>query len=85
MKSFARIIVVILLATNLVAAQSNEIVPGDNLVIEGVPKIPATLAEEVSRYTDFRYAGLSSWHPIRREMLIGTRFADTQQVHLVRI
>jgi dipeptidyl aminopeptidase/acylaminoacyl peptidase len=84
MKSFARIIIVILLAANLVAAQSNEIVPGDNLVIEGVPKIPAALAEEVSRYTDFRYAGLSSWHPTRREMLIGTRFADTQQVHLVK-
>jgi Dipeptidyl aminopeptidases/acylaminoacyl-peptidases len=84
MKSFARIIVVILLATNLVAAQSNEIVPGDNLVIEGVPKIPAALAEEVSRYTDFRYAGLSSWHPAKREMLIGTRFADTQQIHLVK-
>ncbi|MEN3333491.1 MAG: hypothetical protein V7641_2856 [Blastocatellia bacterium] len=84
MRTLARIIVVILLATNLVAAQSDEIAPGDNLVIEGVPKIPAALAEEVSRYTDFRYAGLSSWHPTRREMLIGTRFADTQQVHLIK-
>jgi hypothetical protein len=31
MKSLLRIIVVILLATNRVAAQSDEIVPGDNL------------------------------------------------------
>ena len=69
MKTLSRMIVVILLATNLAAAQSDEIAPGDNLVVEGVAKIPVTLAEGVSRYTEFRYAGLSSWHPTKREML----------------
>lgn len=60
------------------------ITPGDNLVVEGVPAVPAGIADEVRRYTEFRTAGLASWHPVRREMLIGTRFGDTPQVHIVR-
>jgi dipeptidyl aminopeptidase/acylaminoacyl peptidase len=60
------------------------ITPADNLVVEGVPPVPASLAEDVRRYTEFRAATLGSWHPTRREMLIGTRFADTPQVHLVK-
>ena len=51
--------------------------PGDNLVADGIPEIPAALAETVGRYTEFRSAALAGWHPTRREMLIGTRFADT--------
>jgi dipeptidyl aminopeptidase/acylaminoacyl peptidase len=58
--------------------------PGGNLVVEGVPPIPAALAERVARYTEFRAAAPLSWHPTRREMLISTRFADAAQVHLVR-
>ncbi len=66
-------------------AQGEKIVPGDNLVVEGIPAIPAAIADDVGRYTEFRGAGISSWHPIRREMLINTRFADTNQVHLVKM
>jgi dipeptidyl aminopeptidase/acylaminoacyl peptidase len=58
--------------------------PGDNLVTVNVPPIPAALAEAVERYTHFRSAAFESWHPTRREMLVGTRFADTNQVHVVR-
>jgi dipeptidyl aminopeptidase/acylaminoacyl peptidase len=65
-------------------AQSDEIVPNENLVAEGIPKIPASLAESVGRYSEFRSAFFASWHPTRREMLIETRFADTNQVHLVQ-
>ncbi len=65
-------------------AQTGEILPGDNLVVEGIPKVPASLAEAVGRYTEFRSAGFSSWHPVRREMLIGTRFGETQQIHVVK-
>ncbi|MGA2101805.1 MAG: S9 family peptidase, partial [Candidatus Sulfotelmatobacter sp.] len=45
---------------------------------------PASLAESVARYSEFRAAAFSSWHPTKREMLIETRFADTFQVHLVK-
>ena len=65
------------------AQQPRLITPGDNLVVEGVPAIPASLAEEVRRYTESRSAGLHDWHPTRREMLISTRFGNTAQVHRV--
>ncbi|MCP6761094.1 MAG: S9 family peptidase [Fischerella sp. CENA71] len=68
----------------MVAAQSPVITPNENLVVEGIPAIPTTLVETVERYTNFRSASFSSWHPVRREMLISTRFADTPQVHLVK-
>jgi dipeptidyl aminopeptidase/acylaminoacyl peptidase len=57
----------------------------DNLVIDGVPGIPAALPADVRRYTEARAASLSDWHPIRREMLIATRFGNTAQVHVVRM
>jgi dipeptidyl aminopeptidase/acylaminoacyl peptidase len=56
----------------------------DNLVVEGVPAIPAELRRDVSRYLEFRAAAFQSWHPIRREMLITTRFGETPQLHLVK-
>ncbi len=83
MKSLTRVLVLCLLAATLVAAQGDTIQPGDNLVIEGVPPIPASLAATVARYTDFRAASLQDWHPTKREMLISTRFADTTQIHRV--
>ncbi|WP_264324692.1 S9 family peptidase [Romeriopsis navalis] len=58
--------------------------PNENLVIEGIPAIPQTVAQQVARYTQFRSASLSTWHPIKREMLISTRFADVAQVHQVQ-
>jgi len=67
-----------------VAAQTEAIAPNENLVVEGIPKIPASLAEAVGRYSEFRAAGFTSWHPTKREMLIATRFADTAQVHQVK-
>ncbi|MFI5170636.1 MAG: S9 family peptidase, partial [Vicinamibacterales bacterium] len=58
--------------------------PGENLVTDGLPELPAEIADAVGRYTEFRSAGLASWHPTKREMLISTRFADTNQLHEVR-
>ncbi len=55
----------------------------ESLVVDGVPEIPAELKTEAGRYLEFRTASFSAWHPVRREMLISTRFADTPQLHLV--
>ena len=88
MKKTMRVIAVALLLVSTALAQSGGgpvVAPGDNLVVEGVPPVPASLAEEVRRYTEFRTASLASWHPARREMLIGTRFGDTPQIHLVKM
>src|SRR5580698_9573050 len=57
----------------------------DNLVAEGLPPIPASLKQDAGRYLDFRAAVFSGWHPVKRELLILTRFADTTQLHLVKI
>ncbi|BAZ41778.1 hypothetical protein NIES4101_77460 [Calothrix sp. NIES-4101] len=88
MRFFSRLTItflaVVLLPTFIATAQTPNITPGDNLVVEGIPPIPTTLVENVERYTNFRAASLSSWHPQRREMLISTRFGDTPQVHLVK-
>ena len=51
---------------------ADEIVPGDNLVVEGIPNIPRSLAEEVRRYSEFRWARFLDRHPVRKEMLIAT-------------
>lgn len=65
------------------AAAQQTLAPGENLVAQGIPALPAALAEEVGRYTEFRSASLASWHPTRREALISTRFGDTTQIHRV--
>ena len=85
------ILLLILLLIPLVAwtraASSQEpgtvVTPGENLVVEGVPAIPDSLADRVDRYTEFRSATLRGWHPIRPQILIGTRFGETVQIHLV--
>lgn len=64
-------------------AEEPVVTPGDNLVVEGIPPVPETVADRAARYTEFRSAALWSWHPKERSMLIGTRFADTPQVHKV--
>jgi dipeptidyl aminopeptidase/acylaminoacyl peptidase len=63
--------------------QESVLKPGDNLVTENIPPIPLKIAEDTAQYGESRSAALYSWHPERREMLIGTRFGDTAQVHSV--
>lgn len=71
-------------STPLARAAEN-LTPPDSLAIENIPPIPASIAQSVGRYTEFRAAAFRSWHPTRTEMLIRTRFADTMQIHLVKM
>src|SRR5580700_2757496 len=70
-----------LLATGL--GQETTIAPNDALILENIPPIPASIAARATRYTDFRTASMYGWRPQKREILIGTRFGDTNQVHQV--
>ncbi len=73
-------------AQNNSAAQQQAVVrPGDNLVLENIPAIPVSIAEKANQYGEFRAAGLLDWNPVKREMLISTRFADVPQIHLVKM
>jgi dipeptidyl aminopeptidase/acylaminoacyl peptidase len=67
------------------SAQEATIAPAENLAVQGVAPIPAALVEKAGRYGSYRAASLVDWHPQRREMLIATRFAETPQLHLVRM
>ena len=63
--------------------QDRTVTPGPTLVVEGVPAIPAALADDVRRYTESRSASFVDWHPTRREILVSTRFANAAQIHPV--
>jgi dipeptidyl aminopeptidase/acylaminoacyl peptidase len=84
MKRMGLLIVFLCLAGWESPAQEATLTPGENLVVDGVPKISASLAETAGRYGSYRSAALADWHPTRREMLISTRFGDTPQLHLVK-
>lgn len=73
----------VLIPCGVAAQPAAVIAPAENLVVDGVPQIPAKLAADVRRYTEARSAGLADWHPVRRELLIGTRFGNTPQIHRV--
>ena len=66
------------------SAQTASIAPTENLVVDGIPPVPAVIAEAARPYSEFRAAAFWDWHPMRREMIIGTRFGDAPQLHRVR-
>ncbi len=55
-----------------------------NLFADGIPPVPVSIAEEAARYNESRPATVADWHPLRREVLITTRFGNSNQLHLVR-
>lgn len=76
-------LLVLLLLTHQVLFAQDTIKPTPNLVIEGIPAIPADIAESVQRYSESRSAVFCDWHPKRKEMIISTRFGNVPQLHLV--
>jgi len=79
MKSLRLLLLAALLAPAFAAEPV--IKPGSNLVVEGVPDIPTSLARDLRRYTESRAASFAGWHPTRKEMLMSTRFGNTAQIH----
>ncbi len=65
--------------------QSPALPVADNLVAEGLPPIPTSIIQEVRPYTEARAASLSDWHPVKKEMVISTRFANTPQLHYLKM
>ena len=53
------------------------------LTADGIPPVPDELAATSRPYMEFRSAGFAGWHPTNRSMLIATRFANTNQLHVV--
>lgn len=83
MSRLALLLLLGLLIAPAAAPAADVVAPGDNLVVEGVPPIPAALAREIGRWTEIREAAFAAWHPLSRDLLVLTRFGATNQVHEV--
>ena len=59
--------------------------PTDNLIVDGLSPIPMSLVKELNMYTNVRSAGFSEWHPKKREMIMSTRFGNTNQLHYLKM
>src|SRR5215212_7998835 len=69
----------------IIHAQNDSLTVADNLVTDGIPALPAAVVAAVKKYTESRSAVITSWHPLKKQMLIVTRFRNTPQIHLVKM
>ncbi|HEY6139164.1 MAG TPA: prolyl oligopeptidase family serine peptidase [Thermoanaerobaculia bacterium] len=73
----------LLLLLTATALHAADLPAPESLVIQGAPPVPAELAAAVGRYTNARAADFDAWSPVRREILITTRFGNAAQLHRV--
>ncbi len=57
----------------------------DNLTAIGIPSLPLSILRDVKPYTEARAASMVTWHPIREEIMMATRFANTNQLHYLKM
>jgi protease II len=62
-------------------AQDAVLTPPPALVMENVPPVPASLAAQVAKYTEFKPTSFTNWHPTKLEMLISRRHKNTPQMY----
>src|SRR5271168_1202091 len=78
-----RIYLLLLLATPLMAASPTvERATRGNLTFENIPEAPAELVDKLDGYLSARQASPLGFSP-KGQLLIATRFADVDQLHLV--
>jgi dipeptidyl aminopeptidase/acylaminoacyl peptidase len=82
---FMRALCLAALLASSVQAQApiKTITPPAAITAEGVPAIPASLADTVRPYLENRSAGFVGWDPVSKAMLISTRFGNAAQLHKV--
>ncbi len=59
------------------------VIPPAAITAEGIPAIPATLAQAVRPYLEYRSAAFEGWDARNKGMLVATRFANAPQLHRV--
>lgn len=64
---------------------ANIVAMPESLLADGIPAIPRAITDGVGTYSEARSAGVVDWHPRDRSLLIRTRFADTDQIHEVKM
>ena len=65
------------------AAQTPVIAVPEKIKAEGLPPIPQAIADDLSRYANFREAQFLAWHPTKQQILIQTTFGAFPQLHVV--
>lgn len=85
MRSFYATLIAFLISTSVIAQATKNIPVANNLVAEGIPALPASIIDEVKPYTEARGAGLAAWHPVKKQMIISTRFGNANQLHYVKM
>ncbi|MCA2997862.1 MAG: prolyl oligopeptidase family serine peptidase [Rhodocyclaceae bacterium] len=68
-------------AANIASAQDAVLPPPAALVMENVPAVPASLAAQVAKYTEFKPTSFTGWHPTKMEMLLSRRHKNTPQIY----
>ncbi len=54
-----------------------------NLIMEGVPPIPAEIVDALNRYQNVRSASFRAWTEDGSGIYVSTRFCDVDQLHRV--
>jgi dipeptidyl aminopeptidase/acylaminoacyl peptidase len=85
MRSFYASLLAVFISATLFAQTTKNIPVANNLVAEGIPALPASIIDEVKPYTEARGAGLAAWHPVKKQMIISTRFGNANQLHYVKM
>jgi len=62
---------------------SQQLANDGQLVMQGVPLIPASLAHSIKRYQNIRSASFVGWSKNGHSIYVKTRFADVAQLHRV--
>ncbi|WP_323845907.1 S9 family peptidase [Microbulbifer magnicolonia] len=65
------------------AAVENRTLNNGNLILEDIPAIPASLAEDLNRYQSVRSAAFQGWVEGRQGLYVSTRFGEVDQLHRV--
>lgn len=64
-------------------ADEQRTVNNGNLVMEGIPGIPAAIVDDLNRFQNVRSASFLDWSTDSNSIYVSTRFADVNQIHRV--
>lgn len=79
-----KLFIILFLVLVLMTGESNWHRKG-NLVLEGIPEIPVSVAARLHPYQNIRSAVFLDWLPEDKGILIKTRFSETSQIHSIEV
>lgn len=82
-RTFAALLCLLSFGFSSALAQSDEVVPGPNLITEGIPKVPASLARIVQPYTDGYGLPLAGWDATKHEIWVKDLRSDSTVVYRI--